>query len=97
MSAKFKILKQRQSENLHLNLSGDFNDMSVCELIDVLRDNCHSVMRVFIHTKNLDKVSTSNIGRDVFYKNLNIMNDDSFQIQFTGGYDNKLFPKQIHV
>ena len=97
MAAKFKIFKHRQSENLHLNLSGDFTDMSVCELIDVLRDNYHNVMRVFIHTKNLDRVSTSNIGRDVFYKNLKSMNDGSFKVQFAGGYEHRLFQEQVAV
>ena len=82
MSSKFKISKQRQKDNLHLRLAGDFNDMSICELIDVLKDNCSGTNQVFIHTDNLENVSISGIGRDVFKRNLNNFSSSSINIRF---------------
>ncbi len=90
MGKKFKIFKHRQSENLHLKLTGEFNDMSVCELIDVLRDNYNDVMKVFVHTNNLNRISTSNMGRDVFNKNIKDLSDNSFNIQFCDGFESQL-------
>ncbi len=82
MSAKFKISKQRQRDNLHLRLAGDFDDISICELIDVLKDNCNGTNQVFIHTDNLENVSISGIGRDVFKRNLNNFSSSSINIRF---------------
>ncbi len=92
MGTKFKIYKHRKSENLHLQLMGEFNDVSVCELIDVLRDNYKDVVKVFINTSSLNRISTSVIGRDVFNKNIHDLSDSSFNIQFTGGQEAKLWP-----
>jgi hypothetical protein len=90
MNTKFKIFKHRQSENLYLKLTGEFNDMSVCELIDVLKDNYNDVMQVFVHTNNLNGISTSNMGRDVFNQNIKNLNDNSFNIQFIDGFESQL-------
>lgn len=92
MQPKFKIFKHRQSDNLHLRLAGEFNDVSVCELIDVLKDNCNEVMKVFIHTSNLNNISTSSIGRDVFHRNINYLNNKSLRIQFTGSCEKMFSP-----
>ncbi len=94
MKDKFKIFKHRHSDNLHLRLTGEFNDISVCELIDVLKDNYHEVMNVFIHTSNLNTVSASDIARDVFSRNIRSMNDNRFSIQFTGGCESQLVPME---
>lgn len=95
MVGKFKIFKHRQSDNLHLRLTGEFNDVSVCELIDVLKDSCNEVIKVFIHTGSLNTVTTSDIGRDVFHKNLSDLNDNSFRIKFTGDCDTRIMPKEL--
>ncbi|RJP79274.1 MAG: hypothetical protein C4522_10485 [Desulfobacteraceae bacterium] len=82
MSSKFRISKQRQKDNLHLRLAGDFNDISICELLDVLKDNCIGTNQVFIHTDNLENVSISGIGRDVFRRNLRNLSSSSINIRF---------------
>jgi hypothetical protein len=90
MNSKFKIFKHRQSQNLYLKLTGEFNDMSVCELIDVLKDNYNDVIQVFVHTNTLNGISTSNMGRDVSNKNIKDLSDNSFNIQFTDGFESQL-------
>lgn len=84
MTSRFKISKVQQYDSVHLRLFGDFNDMSICELIDVLKDDCRCANNVFIHTGELRNVSVSGIGRDVFQKNLTHFLDNEVQIHFTG-------------
>lgn len=83
--AKCKISTQQQADSLHLNLSGEFDDVSICELIDVLKDNCVDGHQVIIHTDSLKNVSVSGIGRDVFQRNMNTFNDNSVDIKFMSG------------
>ncbi len=90
MGSKFKIFKHRKRDSLHLRLMGVFDDISICELIDVLKTDCLDTNNVFIHTDNLDNVTISGIGRDVFKRNLNDLTDNAVQIQFTGSSENKL-------
>jgi hypothetical protein len=47
-----------------------------------LKDNCNGTNQVFIHTSNLENVSISGIGRDVFKRNLNKLSSSSINIRF---------------
>ena len=87
MSSKFKIFTHRQSDSLHLRLIGDFDDISLCELIEILKDNSTDTSRVFIHTGHLNNISVSGIGRDVFKRNLSELNENAMNIQFMGSSD----------
>ena len=87
--AKCKISTQQQEGSLHLSLSGEFDDMSICELIDVLKDNCNDGHRVIIHTDSLNNVSVSCIGRDVLQRNMNKFNDNSVHIKFMSSNGDK--------
>jgi len=82
MNSKFRISKYRQSDKLYLRLAGDFNDISICELLDVLKDNCSGANQVVIQTSSLRNVSISGIGRDVFNKNLNNLYNSSIDVKF---------------
>jgi len=95
MSSKFKISKYRQSDKLYLRLTGDFNDVSICELLDVLKDNCSGANQVVIQTSNLRNVSISGIGRDVFNRNLNNLNNSSIAVRFTEPDGNPLMPVSV--
>ncbi len=90
MSTNFKIAKHRESDNLHLKLIGEFNDTAICKLIDVLNDNCNTGMKVTINTSNLNNVSASVIGRDVFHRNITNLNDNSVSVQFIGESDSNI-------
>ncbi len=84
MNSRFKIRKVQEVDSIHLQLFGDFTDMSICELIHVLKDDCSSAHNVFIHTGDLVKISVSGFGRDVFRKNLTNFQDNEVQIHITG-------------
>ncbi len=87
--AKCKISTQQQEGSLHLSLSGEFDDMSICELIDVLKDNCNDGHRVIIHTDSLNNVSVSGIGKDVLHRNMNNFNNNLVDIKFMCGNGDK--------
>ena len=95
MSSKFKISKYRRSDKLYLRLAGDFDDISICELLDVLKENCSGANQVGIQTSHLKTVSISGIGRDVFNKNLNKLNNSSINVQFTELEGNPFIPASI--
>jgi len=95
MSLKFKISKYRQSDKLYLRLAGDFDDTSICELLDVLNDNCSGTNQVLIHTSSLKNVSISGIGRDVFNRNLNNLNNSSIDVRFTEQDGNPFIPASV--
>jgi len=95
MSSKFKISKHRQSDKLYLRLTGDFDDISICELLDVLKDNCSGTNQVVIQTSNLRNVSISGIGRDVFNRNINYLNNSSIAVRFTELDGNPFMPASV--
>lgn len=56
MAANFRISVHRKSHTLDLRLTGDFDGMSACELINVLRENGDGVGRIFVDTSGLKNV-----------------------------------------
>jgi len=59
MSANFKILHHRNSDNLHLKLIGDFDGSSAHELInaiDLLLNGKNAAYAIYIHTCSLSSV-----------------------------------------
>ncbi len=95
MNSKFKISRIQEVDSIHLRLFGDFTDISICELISVLKDDCTSAHNVFIHTGDLEKISVSGFGRDVFRRNLTNFQDNEIQIHFTGQNEDEIIPMTI--
>ncbi|MFZ5572104.1 MAG: hypothetical protein ACOZF0_17020 [Thermodesulfobacteriota bacterium] len=92
MTSKFKISKVQEVDSIHLRLFGDFTDISICELINVLKDDCTAAHNVFIHTGELGRISVSGFGRDVFRRNLTNFQDNEVQIHFTGQNGDDIIP-----
>ena len=95
METNFNIYIHRSSENLHLKLKGDFDGSSAYELLDVLKKNFHSASRVFIHTNCLNNICS--FGCNVFHNNLDLLNEVSAPLVFTGEYASQLEPPQSHA
>lgn len=91
MASNFKIAIHRNSDNLHLKLSGDFDGTSAHELINVLNKNSRGTTRVFIHTSCLKNIY--DFGRNVFQKNLDLSNGGSAPLVFTGENAGQLAPE----
>jgi hypothetical protein len=97
MKTRFKIDRIEQKDGVHLRLIGEFNDVSICELIETLKDGCNTRSKVFIHTGGLQSVSVSGFGRAVFERNLSELEDGSVQIHFTGSNANPLAPPRTYA
>ena len=91
MACNFRISVHKNSDNLHLKLTGDFDDSSACQLINSLKTRMHGVSRVFIHTGSLKDVYP--FGRDVFQNNLDVINGQPVTFVFTGEKAAQLAPE----
>ena len=86
MRPKLKISAHRQSNNsVHFKLEGVCNDLEVTYLINELKKKGRESKNLFIHTEDLNEISLSEMGRDVFERNLNKLCDNAINIRFTGG------------
>ena len=92
MASNFRISTHRNSENLHLNLMGDFDGSSACQLLNVLKKASKSVYRIIIHTSRLNIVHP--FGRDTFHRSLCDLNDTSKLLLFTGENANQISPEK---
>ena len=95
MATNFNIHVHRNSENLHLKLRGNFDGSSAYELLDVLKKNSYTTSRIFIHTNCLKNIYS--FGCNVFHNNLDMLNEDSASLVFTGEYASQLEPPQSHA
>ncbi|MDY6903321.1 MAG: hypothetical protein SWH61_01425 [Thermodesulfobacteriota bacterium] len=93
MEPRFKIFRQQHDDKIHLELTGDFTDMSLCDLIDELKHECRHGRTVFVDTRNIKSVSISGFGRDVFSRNLSELNNAS-SIMFTGSSASAIMPRE---
>jgi hypothetical protein len=82
MAHNFKIFTHQTTDNLNINLLGDFDGSSAFELINLLKYNLNSAKRIFIDTNNLKKIYP--FGQEVFNRNFSKLRDHRINIQFVG-------------
>lgn len=82
MSGNFDIFVHRNSDNLHLKLSGDFDGSSACELISLLEEQSDAANRVIIHTSGLGTVHS--FGCELFQRHMRRVHSISGKILLTG-------------
>jgi hypothetical protein len=90
MAANFKIFVNRERDNLHLRLAGDFDGSSALDLIRVLSEECGSANRVIIHTDGLRGVHP--FGKAVFQRQLPPAGKISPSIVFIGKHAEGIAP-----
>ena len=90
MASNFRVSTHRNSENVHLQLIGDFDGVSACRVLDILKNDCKSVNKVFIHTNSLRRIHP--LGCNKFHNHLNSLNREPIQIVFTGENARKIDP-----
>ncbi len=88
MSTNFKISKHRNGQNLHLKLSGDFDDVSALQLLSELNNGHSGIYRIIVHTSSLDSLHCSN--RTIFTKYLDEISSQPCRIMFTGEYADQI-------
>ncbi len=91
MASNFKIIRHRNSDNLHLKLFGIFDGSSAMELSRVL-GSCHEEARIiFIHTCGLSYIQP--FGKDVFLKKFPLSNTISKKLIITGEFSEQITPE----
>ena len=91
MASNFKILVHRNSENLHLRLTGDFDSASAEKLLNVLDENCPYARKIFVHTCCLKKIYPS--AQELLRKNHHFTNGQSASLVFTGDKGGQIAPE----
>ena len=92
MATNFRISVHRKSEDLHLKLMGNFDGNSAHELIKLLKRYGNRTARIFIHTSSLRNIYP--FGVNVFHSNLDVLNDRSLTLVFTGEHASRLAPEE---
>ncbi len=91
MASNFRISPHRNSENLHLKLTGDFDSRSALELIDVLKKNSsNGIYNIIIHTSCLDNIYPP--GREAFHQGLRAHKAHISRLLFTGEKAGQIAP-----
>jgi anti-anti-sigma regulatory factor len=85
MAKNFRILtKEGSNQSLALQLFGDFDGSSACELIHVLDESVKKSSKVAIDTDQLRTVNT--FGLNVFLPRMSWLNNTRADIQVTGRF-----------
>ena len=92
MACNFKVVVQRNDENLYLRLEGDFDGSSAQQLLCTIADNGKKVKRVFIHTNGLKEIHP--FGKAVFQKNLRDFLRQRPDLVFTGNKSSEISPSE---
>lgn len=92
MAPDFKIFIHRNSDNLHLKLTGDFDGASAWKLLNVLKKSAANVYKVIIHTNSLKNIHP--FGRKTLQENLRNWEVDRVQILFTGEKASLIAPEK---
>ena len=82
MASNFQIRLIRNTDDLQLNLYGDFDGTSACELLNIIKNYSRNVLRIFIHTEGLNYVHP--FGRDIFNRRLGVKKNRGGRIVFKG-------------
>jgi len=78
----FQIQQYRNSDNLHLRLTGILDEEAALTLMEMLNGNRASVQKIFVHTAALDEVMDS--GAELFRSSLTSLDLPGAEIIFTG-------------
>jgi hypothetical protein len=90
MAANFKISPHRSHGELQLELIGDFDGTSACQLLNTLGESC-GFSKVLIDTKRLRKIYP--FGIDTFQKNLYRLKDRDLFLVFRGNQAPRIAPE----
>ena len=82
MVATFQIQHHRNSDNLHLRLTGVFDEEAALRLMETLDGKRASVQKIFVHTAALEEVFDSSA--ELFRSSLSSLDLPGAEIIFTG-------------
>jgi len=93
MAPNFEMSLKWDCDCLHLDLLGNFDETSACNLIDALQNNCQGAVVVFIHAKGLTRIHPS--GRAAFQENLHALRDFCYRLVFADTNAAEIAPQWV--
>lgn len=85
MAANFRVnTKEISNQSLALQLFGDFDGSSACELINLLDESVKKTFKVAIDTDGLKTINT--FGLNVFLPRMSLLNNTRVEIEVTGRF-----------
>ncbi len=88
MAQNFKIHSHRAENSIRLNLAGDFDGNSACELLHVIEQLNRKKIPIYIDTDGLHRIY--DFGCEVFKKKICLANDPLDAPVFTGRYQARI-------
>jgi hypothetical protein len=88
MASNFKISLRESGQTIKVRVSGDFDGSSALELLNFIRENCAGCETVVLNTDGLKEIYP--FGRDMFQKNLCLLNGTHLGLVFRGKNANRL-------
>ena len=86
------LLFHRMNGSLELELAGDFDGTSACELLNVLSEKCDGADRVLVNTSRLKDIHS--FGIDTFQNNLHRLKGKPIRLAFTGEKPTRIVPER---
>ena len=85
MAKNFRVCeKESKNQSIALQLFGDFDASSACELINVLDESIKKNIKVAIDTNGLRTINA--FGLDVFFSRMPCLNNTRANIEVTGRF-----------
>jgi len=94
MALNFKIIRHRNSDNLHLKLIGHLDGSSAYELIHALEADIGNPGKIFVHTCNLKGIHPFGVN---IIQNNGAVKRLSHRLMFTGEYGSQIAPNSSMV
>ena len=95
MSSNFNYFSYRIGGSLHIQLFGDFDGSSACELINAIGDYGADFFQIFIDTNDLQTIYP--FGRKVFQKRFSAISKKACNIIFIGKHKNNIDPQMSNL
>ncbi len=90
MGSNFKLLTYNNSENLHIKLTGDFDEEAAEILMKSLHKHHKKFRKIFIYTSCLNSIEFA--GTEAFQNRYELLADDLNDILFTGEHAEHIAP-----
>lgn len=87
MSSNFQLFHFQSRDSLHLQMRGDFDGTSACELINTLKKQNEEYFQVIIDTSDLHEINT--FGIKVFQNNLSMLIKNYKKLKFVGKHKHR--------
>lgn len=96
MASNFRIDMHHDGATLHFQLTGDFDGISACQLLEHLKKSCNGINQVMVHAESLKTIHP--FGCNVLQGRFHELKGHSARIFFVGDKARQIAPeKAMHL